>query len=87
MGPPPAKTRNWEGSPVVAAAMRNALQDSQPAIRLIAFDWVRSSHDTNAAGLLRTMFEHETDVAMRASILRALPAGNDPDSRALIQPF
>ncbi len=87
MGPPPAKTRNWEGSPVVAAAMRNALQDSQPAIRLIAFDWVRSSHDTNAAGLLRTMFEHETDVAMRASILRALPAGNDPDSRALIGPI
>jgi putative heme-binding domain-containing protein len=83
-GPPPVKSLGWEGSPAIAAAMRKALQDSQPAIRLIAFDWVRSSHDTNVAGLLRTMFEHETDVAMRASILRALPAGNDPDSRALI---
>ena len=87
MGAPPAKTLNWEGSPVIAAAMREALQDSQPAIRQIAFDWVRSSHDTNAASLLRTMFEHETNVAMRSSILRALPAGNDPDSRALIGPI
>jgi putative heme-binding domain-containing protein len=87
MGAPPAKTLNWEGSPVIAAAMRGALQDSQPAIRQIVFDWVRSANDTNAAGLLRTMFEHETNVAMRASILRALPAGNDPDSRALIGPI
>jgi len=87
MGAPPAKTQTWEGSPVIAAAMRGALQDSQPAVRQIAFDWVRSSHDTNVAGLLRTMFEHETNVAMRASILRALPAGNDPDSRALIGPI
>jgi putative heme-binding domain-containing protein len=87
MGPPPAKTLAWEGSPLIAAAMREALQDSQPAIRQIVFDWVRSSHDTNAAGVLRTMFEHETNVAMRASILRALPAGNDADSRALIGPI
>jgi putative heme-binding domain-containing protein len=87
MGSPPAKTLNWEGSPVIAAAMREALQDSQPAVRQIVFDWVRSSHDTNAAALLRTMFEHETNVAMRASILRALPAGNNPDSRALIGPI
>jgi putative heme-binding domain-containing protein len=87
MGAPPAKTLDWEGSPVIAAAMRESLQDPQPAIRQIVFDWVRSSHDTNAASLLRTMFEHETNVAMRASILRALPAGNDPDSRALIGPI
>jgi putative heme-binding domain-containing protein len=87
MGSPPAKTLQWEGSPVIAAAMRQALQDPQPAIRQIGFDWVRSSHDTNAASLLRTMFEHETNVAMRATILRALPARNDPDSRALIRPL
>jgi putative heme-binding domain-containing protein len=87
MGAPPAKTLKWEGSPVIAAAMRESLQDPQPAIRQIAFDWVRSAHDTNMAGLLRTLFEHETNVAMRASILRALPAGNDPASRALIGPI
>jgi putative heme-binding domain-containing protein len=87
MGPPLPKTRTWEGSPVIAAAMRDALQDPQPSIRQIAFDWVRLSHDADAAGMLRTMFEHETSVAMRASILRALPGGNDPDSRALIGPI
>jgi putative heme-binding domain-containing protein len=87
MGLPPAKTLSWEGSPVIAAAMRGALQDSQLAVRQIVFDWVRLSHDTNAAAMLRTMFERETDVAMRATILRALPGGNDPDSRALIGPI
>jgi putative membrane-bound dehydrogenase-like protein len=83
-GSPAAKTDKWEGSPAVAAAMRDALQDSAPAMRQISFDWVRSSHDTNAAAMLRTLFEHETDVAMRASILRALPAMNDPRNRALV---
>jgi putative heme-binding domain-containing protein len=87
MGAPPAKTLSWEGSPVIAAAMRDALQDSQLAARQIVFDWVRLSHDTNAASMLRTMFERETDVPMRASILRALPGGDDPDSRALIGPI
>jgi putative heme-binding domain-containing protein len=86
MGPPPAKTLKWEGSPVIAAAMRHSLADPHPAVRQIVFDWVRSSHDTNAASVLRAMYEHETDVAMRAAILRALPGGNDPDSRALIGP-
>jgi putative heme-binding domain-containing protein len=86
-GPPPAKSLDWEGTPVVAAAMCEALPDGQPAVRQIAFDWARSSHDTNAAGVLRNLYEHETDTAMRASILLALPPVDDPDSRALIGPI
>jgi putative heme-binding domain-containing protein len=86
-GAPPAKSLKWEGSPVVASAMRAVVQDDQPAVRRIAFDWVRSAHDTNMVGVLRKMFEHETDIAMRADILRALPAGNDPDTRALLSPI
>lgn len=82
--PPPSKTLTWEGSPVIAAAMREALQDEQPAIRQIAFEWVRTSRDTNMAGMLRTMYERETNIDMRAGIVRALPGGNDPNSRALI---
>jgi len=82
--PPAAKTVNWEGSPVIAAAMRDALQDPAGSMRQIAFDWVRSSHDTNAAAMLRTLYEHEPDMAMRASILRALPATSDSQSRALV---
>ncbi len=85
--PPPAKTLTWQGSSDIAAAMHKALQDEQPAIRQIAFEWVRASHDTNAAVLLRTMYEHETNVDMRASILRALPGKNDPASRALMGPI
>lgn len=86
-GPPPAKTVAWEGSPLIASIMRDALQDQQSAIRQIAFDWVRASHDPNAAILLRKMYDHETDVSMRAAIIRALPPKNDPDSRAIIGPI
>lgn len=86
-GSPPAKTENWAGSPLVAAAMRAALMDEQSAMRQIAFDWVRNSHDEHSAGLLREMYAHESDVTMRASILRALPAKNDADTRALIAPI
>jgi putative heme-binding domain-containing protein len=82
--PAPARTEKWEGTPIVAAAMRDSIQDSSPAMRQIAFDWVRSSHDTNAAKLLTIMFERETDAAMRASIIRALPAVDDPASHALV---
>ena len=86
-GSPAAKTENWGGTPVVTAAMRNALLDEQAAIRMIAFEWVRSSHDTNSASLLRGMYEHETNVSMRATILRALPAKNDADTKAIIGPI
>jgi putative heme-binding domain-containing protein len=86
-GPPPAKIDPWEGSPVIAAAMRDAIENPQPAMRQIAFDWVQVSHDTNAANMLRRMYQRETNVATRASILRVLPPGNDPDTRALIGPI
>ena len=86
-GPPPSKTERWEGSPVIAEAMRDAIKDPAPTMREIAFEWVRATHDTNQASLLRTMYEHETNVTMRASILRALPASNDANSRALITPI
>jgi len=86
-GAPPAKSVRWEGSTVVADAMRDALQDPAPAMRQIAFEWVRSSHDTNAGGMLRAMFAHESDVSMRASILRALSVINETGNRALIGPI
>jgi putative heme-binding domain-containing protein len=86
-GAPAPKTVSWEGSPVVASAMRGALEDTAPAMRQIAFEWVRATHDTNQASMLRTMYNHETDVTLRAGILRALPGGNDTNSRALIDPI
>ena len=84
MGAPPPKTQKWEGSPAVAAAMRQVLPDPQPAVRQIVLDWLRLSHDPGAAGMLRNMFEHETNVTLRAQILSALPPQNDADSRAMI---
>ncbi len=85
--PPPARTATWAGTPIIASIMRGAIFDASPTARQIAFDWVRAAHDTNQTGLLRSMFERETNVEMRASILRALPATADTNSRALISPL
>jgi putative membrane-bound dehydrogenase-like protein len=86
-GPPPAKTESWAGSPIVATTMREALSDPTPAIRQIVFDWVKNSHDPSTATVLRAMYERETNVGMRAEILRALPPGNSADSQAIIGPI
>lgn len=86
-GSPPAKSERWEGSGTVAVAMHHALEDPAPAMRQIAFEWVRTSHDTNAASFLRVMFEHETELTMQTSIVRALGGLNNTNSRAVIGPI
>jgi putative heme-binding domain-containing protein len=72
-GQPAPKTVNWAGTPIVSAALRQAVEDPQPLVRAIGLDWLHSSHDTNAVAELVKMFQHETNVAVRVSIVLALP--------------
>ena len=83
-GSPAPKTSTWKGTPIVAAALRAAVQDPQPLVRSIGLDWLHTSHDTNAAEELARMFHRETNVAVRASIVLALPAAPTPISRDII---
>ena len=83
-GSPPAKSVPWAGSPVIAAAMRESLQDPQPVIRQIAFDWVRSFTTQTRRPCCGACLNAKPDVSMRASILRALTAMNDPGSRMVV---
>ena len=83
-GQPAAKTENWAGTPIVSASLREAVEDPQPLVRAIGLDWLHSSHDTNAVAELAKMFQHETNVAVRVSIVLALPPSPTTESRAII---
>jgi putative heme-binding domain-containing protein len=83
-GAPAAKTQDWAGSGQVAAAMRAALNDRDPAIQQIGFDWVRSSHDTNAGAELAVMFHRATTPATRVAILRAMSGLSDAGTRSIV---
>jgi putative heme-binding domain-containing protein len=86
-GPRPVKNLSWEGTPLVADAMRNSLLDTELQVRQIAFDWVQNSHDAHAGSMLRAMYAHETNIDMRAMIVGSLPAVDDADTRAVIGPI
>jgi putative heme-binding domain-containing protein len=68
-GSPAPKTVDWDGTPMVASALHDALKDRDAAIRKIGIAWVHSSHDTNAAAELAELFQHESDPAARIGIL------------------
>jgi len=86
-GSPTPKSDRWAGSSNIIVAMRMAVLDPQLSIRRIAFDWVRAAHDTNMTPILRGLFERETNIDMRADILKSLPAADDADTRAVIGPL
>ena len=82
---PPAKSKKWAGTESVAAAMRLALRDPQHPIRQMAFDWIQSSHDTNAAAELAPLYERETDLAMRIALVRALGAASNSGGKTIVR--
>jgi putative heme-binding domain-containing protein len=83
-GKPTPKTSDWDGTAIVSAALRDAVQDPQPLVRAIGLEWLHTSHDTNAASELARMFKRETNVAVRASIVLALPTTPTPTSREIL---
>ena len=72
--PPAPKTANWDGTPIVASALRAAIRDREASIRNIGIDWAHSSHDPNIAGELAELFQRETDLSARIGILHDLAA-------------
>jgi putative membrane-bound dehydrogenase-like protein len=83
--PPPAKSSNWAGTPIVAAAMRSALREPENAVRRIGIDWIRSSHDTNAAAALALLYEQDTNVSMRREMVRAFGVTPTPAGDAIVR--
>jgi putative heme-binding domain-containing protein len=78
------KTVKWEGTAIVASALRSAIADREPLIRKIGVEWVHSSHDTNSAAELVNLFQRETDASVRASILKDLAGMPGKQSTTII---
>jgi len=83
-GSPAPKTVSWEGTPIVASALRSAITNRDVAIRKIGIDWVHTSHDTNAAAELAGLFQRETDPSVRVGILRDIAAMPSKEGTAVI---
>jgi putative heme-binding domain-containing protein len=83
-GSPAPKTNKWAGTPVVASALRNAIEDREVSIRKIGIDWVHSSHDTNVAAELAGLFQRETDVSVRVGIIHDIPVMPSKEGKAII---
>ena len=83
-GQPAAKTKDWAGTPIVSAALRNTIEDPQPLVRAIGLQWLHTSHDSNAVAELAKMYQHETNLSARVSIVLAFPPSPSRESSAII---
>src|SRR5439155_4472034 len=81
---PPAKSKNWEATGRIAAALRHALEDRDPRLRLAAVDGLRSAGETNAAERLREIFPGETDAAVRRAMAQAFGQFKDLEAAPLL---
>ncbi|WP_435019742.1 PVC-type heme-binding CxxCH protein [Tundrisphaera sp. TA3] len=71
-GRAPARSIDWEGTPVALIAARAALSDREPAVRLAAVAAAREIDDPNARPTLRVRFAVDDDAEVRREIARTL---------------
>ncbi|MDR3620866.1 MAG: HEAT repeat domain-containing protein [Paludisphaera borealis] len=76
----PAKTVDWEGTPLVLDTIHRLLDDPAPAVRKAAAEAVADVSDKGAAALLRPRFEKEADPGVRSAFARTLGALGDKDA-------
>jgi putative membrane-bound dehydrogenase-like protein len=69
-GNPPPKVLDWEGTPAVLAAIRRAVADPEPAVRLAAVGAVRATGDEAALASMTGRFGSEDDHDVRAAMAR-----------------
>jgi putative heme-binding domain-containing protein len=82
--PPPAKSEDWEGSPIVRSVLRDALGDRELVVRRTAVEGIREAKLADAAPKLREMFRAETDIELKHAILAALGSLKDAASVELL---
>jgi putative membrane-bound dehydrogenase-like protein len=83
-GQPPEKVIDWEGTPTVLAAIRDALSDADATIRLAAIAAVRETKDREALATLRKRFATEPAEPVKVAIARAFGALDDKQSLPLL---
>jgi putative membrane-bound dehydrogenase-like protein len=83
--PPPAKTVAWPGTARVLALLRESLDDPNAGVRLASVEGLREAKDVSAAPKLLAIFQSETDIALKQSLLKALGTFKDPSAKELIR--
>jgi putative membrane-bound dehydrogenase-like protein len=79
-GKPPAKTIDWDGTPVVLEALRARLDDAAAAVRIAAAGAIAEVHDQDSKPVVRAKFVAETDPEVRAAFARAIGGLRDRDA-------
>lgn len=82
--PQTPKTVDWEGTPLVLAAITKALSDPALEVRRAAVEGVQIASHKDAAPILREMFARETDPELKKSILLALGSVKDNGAGPLV---
>ena len=72
LSPRPKKEVEWEGTTVVVQALRDALNDPAPEVRLAAVKGLQVAPDPQVGDRLASTFEQATDAPMRRELLRAI---------------
>jgi putative heme-binding domain-containing protein len=82
--PPPSKSDDWEGTPIIEAALSGALTDTNTPVQLAAVNGVGETKLSSAALPLRRIFSSATDLQLKRGILAALGAIRDSASVELL---
>lgn len=85
LSPRPARTVDWEGTPLVLETLRKALGDADARVRGSAVEGLGQARDRDSAALLRALFAREGDLAVRVAILRSLSIFKDAGSKDLLE--
>jgi putative membrane-bound dehydrogenase-like protein len=83
--PAPAKTLEWDGTPIVLATIQSGLKDSVGEVRTAAIEALEVAPDPKAAGMLVDMFNKDADTATRKTILHALAAGKSEEAMSVVE--
>jgi glucose/arabinose dehydrogenase len=83
-GDAPAKTVEWEGTPIVLDSLRAALNDPNAFLRRVAMEGIREANDLSTPLKLRVLLTRERAQEARRDILQTLGSLRDPESAPLI---
>ena len=82
--PPPARTIDWEGTPLVLETIRKSLVDPVVAVRAAAVRAATRSDDRPSLPTLRARLATEDDLAVRLAIVRAFGTMRDQEALPLL---
>ncbi|MBL9169584.1 MAG: HEAT repeat domain-containing protein [Verrucomicrobiales bacterium] len=82
--PPPARTVEWVGTPLVSATLQQLLRDPEESLRKLALAGIGTAGVTNGAAAVRNALDRERDPEFRRLMLETLGLLRDKQAVSLI---